>query len=74
MVPMTVANKDDVKTGKGAWRPHWHLPPDDARHVAQERIRQYSNAIEVDQNGRMAEERKPIAHIASSAVARMFVH
>jgi len=48
----------------GTWR------PDGYRQVPQQRIRQHSHAIEVDEDGRMAEERQPIAHLVSSDVAR----
>jgi hypothetical protein len=36
--------------------------------VAEHRIRENAQAVEINQDGRMAEERQPIAHVASSDI------
>jgi hypothetical protein len=70
MVQVTVADEDRRQVPEHARRHGRHLAPDGYRQVPQQRIRQHSHAIEVDEDGRMAEERQPIAHLVSSDVAR----
>jgi hypothetical protein len=36
--------------------------------VTEHRIREHANAVEIDEDGRMAEKRQPITHIASSCL------
>jgi hypothetical protein len=70
MVPVTVADehRGEIRERRlGSDRP---LAPNGTRHVAEQRIRKDANAVEVDKDGRVAEKRQPIAHIATSCNPR----
>jgi hypothetical protein len=71
MVPVTVADEDcrqisELIAGHGR-----HLTSDRAgRHMAEQRIGKHAHALEVDEDGRMAEERQSIAQIDASETTR----
>jgi hypothetical protein len=44
------------------------LAPNGTGHVTENRIREHANAVEIDEDGRMAEKRQPITHMASSCI------
>ena len=44
------------------------LAPDCTGGVTEHRIREHANAVDIDKDGRMAEKRQPITHVASSCL------
>jgi len=67
---MTVADEHRGEIGESCLGSDRPLPPNGTGHVTEYRIREHANAVEIDKNGRMAEKRQPITHIASSCLAR----
>jgi hypothetical protein len=70
MVPVTMADEHRSEIREGVRMCDRPLTPNDTRHVAEQRIRKHAHAVEIDEDGRMAEKRQPITHIASSCTAR----
>jgi hypothetical protein len=68
VVPMSVADEHCGEIREGRLGSDGPLAPNDTGHVTEHRIREHANAVEIDKDGRMAEKRQPITHVASSWV------
>ena len=68
MVPMTVADEYRRHIGERVGENSRPMTPEGYRQVAEHGIRKHTHAVEVDEDGRVAEERQPIVHVASSEI------
>src|ERR1035437_758652 len=71
MVPMAVADEHCSKIREGCLGGGRPLTPNGTGHVAEHRIREHTNAVEIDKYGRMAEKRQPITQMASSCLSTL---